>query len=103
MSIKLTENQTALLQNAARREDRCFVLPPNLKGAAAQKVATKLIAEGLALLWQFRFAGFGEEFFAVRTSPGRRSYEEFEDGLPDGRHARFWRRSADSLFSVPLV
>jgi hypothetical protein len=48
MSIKLTENQTALLQNAARREDRCFVLPPTLKGGAAQKVAAKLIGEGLA-------------------------------------------------------
>src|ERR1700689_5674698 len=48
MSIKFTENQTALLENAARREDRCFVLPPNLKGGAAQKVAAKLIAEGLA-------------------------------------------------------
>jgi hypothetical protein len=48
MSVKLTENQTALLQNAARREDRCFVLPPNLKGGTAQKVAAKLIAEGLA-------------------------------------------------------
>jgi hypothetical protein len=48
MSAKLTENQRALLQSAARREDRCFVLPPNLKGGAAQKVAAKLIAEGLA-------------------------------------------------------
>jgi hypothetical protein len=48
MSIKLTENQTALLQNAGRREDRCFVLPSNLKGGAAQKVAAKLIAGGLA-------------------------------------------------------
>ena len=48
MSVKLTENQRALLQNAARREDRCFVLPPNLKGGAAQKVAAKLIAVGLA-------------------------------------------------------
>jgi len=48
MSNRLTDNQRALLQNASRREDRCFVLPPHLKGGAAQKVATKLIAEGLA-------------------------------------------------------
>jgi hypothetical protein len=48
MSTKLTENQYALLQSASRREDRCFVLPSNLKGGAAQKVAAKLIAEGLA-------------------------------------------------------
>jgi hypothetical protein len=48
MPIKFTDNQRALLQSAAGREDRCFVLPPNLKGGAAQKVAAKLIAEGLA-------------------------------------------------------
>jgi Protein of unknown function (DUF3489) len=48
MSVKLTDNQRALLQSAARREDRCIVLPSNLKGGAAQKVAAKLIAEGLA-------------------------------------------------------
>ena len=47
MSAKLTENQTTLLQSAASREDRCFVLPSNLKGGAAQKVAAKLIAVGL--------------------------------------------------------
>jgi hypothetical protein len=48
MSAKLTENQHALLKSASRRDDRCFVLPSNLKGGAAQKVAAKLIAEGLA-------------------------------------------------------
>jgi hypothetical protein len=48
MSARLTENQRTLLQSASHREDRCFVLPPNLKGGAAQKVAAKLIAEGLA-------------------------------------------------------
>jgi hypothetical protein len=48
MSAKLTDSQRALLLGASRREDRCFVLPPNLKGGAAQKVAAKLIGEGLA-------------------------------------------------------
>jgi hypothetical protein len=48
MSIQLTDNQHALLRGASRREDRCLVLPSNLKGGAAQKVAAKLIAEGLA-------------------------------------------------------
>ena len=48
MSNRLTDNQRALLQSAAGREDRFFVLPSNLKGGAAQKVAAKLIAEGLA-------------------------------------------------------
>jgi hypothetical protein len=48
MSAKLTVNQYALLKSASLREDRSFVLPSNLKGGAAQKIATKLIAEGLA-------------------------------------------------------
>ena len=57
----------------------------------------------LALLWQFRFDGVGEEFLTMRTSPGWRLCEEVEDGLPDGRHAWLWRRSSDSFFSVPLL
>lgn len=48
MSIKLTDSQRALLLGASLREDRCLVSPSNLKGGAAQKVAAKLIAEGLA-------------------------------------------------------
>jgi hypothetical protein len=48
MSAKLTDNQHALLKSASHREDCCIVSPPNLKGGAAQKVAAKLIAEGLA-------------------------------------------------------
>jgi hypothetical protein len=48
MSTKLTDSQRALLEGASRRQDRCIVLPPNLKGGAAQNVATKLIIEGLA-------------------------------------------------------
>jgi hypothetical protein len=48
MSIKLTDTQLVMLSAAARREDRCIVPPPSLKGAAAQKIATKLVAAGLA-------------------------------------------------------
>jgi hypothetical protein len=48
MFIKLTETQIALLSAAAQREDRCLIAPPNLRGGAAQKVATKLISVGLA-------------------------------------------------------
>jgi Protein of unknown function (DUF3489) len=47
MSVKLTETQQLLLSAAAARDDRCVVLPSNLKGGAAQKVAAKLIAAGL--------------------------------------------------------
>jgi Protein of unknown function (DUF3489) len=48
MSVNLTDSQTALVESALRREDRCFALPPDLKGGPAQKVAAKLIAEGFA-------------------------------------------------------
>jgi hypothetical protein len=46
MSIKLTETQRVLLGAAARRKDLCLVAPPTLKGATAQKVASKLISAG---------------------------------------------------------
>ena len=74
-------------------------------------LATRIIQRGLdeqrpiteALLWQFRFDGFGEEFLTVGASPGWRPSKEVEDGLPDGRQAWLWRRSPDSFFSVPLL
>jgi hypothetical protein len=47
MSVKLTDRQNMMLRAAFLREDRCLALPPMLKGGAAQKVADKLIAEGL--------------------------------------------------------
>jgi Protein of unknown function (DUF3489) len=47
MSIKLTDAQFLMLSAAARREDRILAMPPKLKGAAAHKVAAKLIAAGL--------------------------------------------------------
>jgi len=52
----------------------------------------------LALLWQFGFDGVGDEFLAVGASLGWRPCEEVEDGLPDGRHARLWRRSPTLFF-----
>jgi hypothetical protein len=47
MSIKLSDMQLVILSAAAQRGDRCLTLPEKLKGAAAHKVATKLIAAGL--------------------------------------------------------
>ena len=47
MSIKLTDTQLVLLGAAAQRKDLCLVAPPTLKGATAQKVASKLISAGL--------------------------------------------------------
>jgi hypothetical protein len=43
MSIKLTETQLLMLSAAAQRNDRYLVAAPNLKAAAAQKIASKLI------------------------------------------------------------
>jgi len=44
---KLTEAQRIVLSAAARRADRCVVLLPRLKGAAAQRVVKKLVELGL--------------------------------------------------------
>ena len=46
MSIKLTDRQLVLLGSAAQRKDLCLIAPPTLKGATAQKVASKLISAG---------------------------------------------------------
>jgi hypothetical protein len=47
MSIKLSDTQLVMLSNAAQRDDHCLTLPEKLKGGAAHKVVTKLIAAGL--------------------------------------------------------
>jgi Protein of unknown function (DUF3489) len=47
MSIKLTDTQLIMLSAAAQRNDRYLVAAPNLKVAAAQKIASKLIGAGL--------------------------------------------------------
>jgi hypothetical protein len=47
MSVKLTDTQLLMLSAAAQRNDHCLVATPNLKIAAAQKIAGKLIASGL--------------------------------------------------------
>jgi Protein of unknown function (DUF3489) len=43
---KLTDTQLVTLSAASRREDRGIVLPPNLRGGAAQKLVAKLIELG---------------------------------------------------------
>jgi Protein of unknown function (DUF2924) len=44
---KLTDTQLVTLSAASQREDRGIVLPPNLKGGAAQKFVAKLVELGL--------------------------------------------------------
>jgi hypothetical protein len=65
MSIKLTNTQLVLLRAAAQRKDLCVVAPPTLKGATAQKVASRLIS-----------AGFVKEVKAKASDPLWRRDEE---------------------------
>jgi hypothetical protein len=65
MSIKLTDTQLVLLGAAVQRKDLCLVAPPTLKGATAQKVASKLIS-----------AGFVKEVKAKAGDPIWRRHEE---------------------------
>jgi hypothetical protein len=44
---KITDTQFAILSEASQRKDRCLILPKTLKGAAAEKVAAKLLKAGL--------------------------------------------------------
>ena len=48
MSFKLSDKQRELLSAAAEREGRLLAIPSQLKGAAAQKVAAKLVSAWLA-------------------------------------------------------
>ena len=65
MSIKLTNTQLMMLSAAAQRSDRCLVAAPNLKLAAAQKLASKLLA-----------AGFVKEIKATAAAPVWRRDDE---------------------------
>ena len=65
MSIKLTDTQLVLLGAAAQRKDLFLVARPTLKGATAEKVASKLIS-----------AGFVKEVKAKASDPIWRRDEE---------------------------
>jgi Protein of unknown function (DUF3489) len=45
--MKLTDTQLVILSAASQREDSAIELAPNLKGAAANKLVDKLLADGL--------------------------------------------------------
>ena len=72
-------------------------------GPSGQRAADHTGRCALALLWQILQSRLGDAFVTVRASPGRRSCEEVEDGLPDGGHARLRWWPCDSCFSVPLL
>jgi hypothetical protein len=48
MSFTLSAKQVEVLSAAAQHADRLLAIPPQFKGAVAQRLATKLISEGLA-------------------------------------------------------
>jgi len=97
MSIKLTGTQLVILSAAAQREDRCLILPPTLKGGAAQKVANKLISSGFtkevrpkagAPIWR-RDEESGEDYALKLTAAGAKAIAvaenpEREHGNDDG-------------------
>ncbi len=97
MSIKLTNTQLVILSAAAQREDRCLILPPTLKGGAAQKVANKLISSGFtkevrakagAPIWR-RDEESGEDYALKLTAAGAKAIAvaenpEREHGNDDG-------------------
>src|SRR5271166_4071959 len=91
MSIKLTDTQLVILSAAAQREDRCLILPPTLKGGAAQKVANKLISSGFtkevrpkagAPIWR-RDEESGEDYALKLTAAGAKAIVADEDVEPD--------------------
>jgi hypothetical protein len=45
--VKLPDTQLVILSAASRREDRCLIVPKDLKRPAAEKLAAKLLAAGL--------------------------------------------------------
>ena len=46
-ATRLTETQWMVLSAASQRDDHCAMLPPRLRGGAAQKVVKKLLDLGL--------------------------------------------------------
>jgi hypothetical protein len=94
MSIKLSDTQLVMLSAAAQRDDRCLTLPEKLKGVAAQKVAAKLIAAGLAKkvkakagtpVWR-RDEQAGQSYALKLTAAGARSIavDPEDDAEPAG-------------------
>jgi hypothetical protein len=99
MSAKLTDTQLVMLSAAALRHDRCLVVPQNLKGSAAQKVAAKLIGAGLAKegkakpgapVWR-RDEQAGQSFSLKLTAAGAKAIaiddsSAHGEGTEDGGH-----------------
>ncbi len=102
---KLTDTQLAILSAASQREDRCLIAPKNLKGGAAQKVAAKLLAAGLAreikartgmALWR-RDEEAGQAYSLKLTAAGLKAIAADEgDSRPSARMGASPNASEDS-------
>ncbi len=88
MSIKLTDTQLVILSAAAQRDDRCLTVPKSLKGASAQKVASKLLAAGLVkeikakpgmAVWR-RDEEAGQSFALKLTAAGMKAIAVEDEG-----------------------
>jgi hypothetical protein len=94
MSIELTDTQFVMLSDAARREDRCLVALPSLKGGAKLKVANKLISTGFvteiearvgAPVWRSE-SETGQAYTLRLTAEGAKAIGLDEDAeAPDSR------------------
>ena len=76
--MKLTDTQLVLLSAASQRDDRALEIPDKLRGGAAQKVAAKLVAEGL--VEEVRSRG-GLPVWRRDASDGPRSLRLTKQGL----------------------
>jgi hypothetical protein len=102
---KLTDTQLAILCAASQREDRCLIAPKNLKGGAAQKVAAKLLAAGLAreikaktgmALWR-RDEETGQAYSLKLTAGGLKAIAVGEgDSQPNARKGASLNANEDS-------
>jgi Protein of unknown function (DUF3489) len=122
MSNTLTDTQLMLLSAAAQRDDRCLVIPPNLRGGAAQRVAAKLVAAGFVKeikakagmpLWRrdeqaaqsyaLKLTAAGAKAIVVEESPASQDRAEFRRPVvpADPSTAREARRGASAVESAP--
>ena len=99
-ATKLTETQQIVLSAAAQRGDRCVMLPPRLKGAAAQRIMKKLV--DLGLIEEVRARG---DLPVWRRDRKPRLHVQNRGRAAKGRPVRLggWPRSGPIILLQPVV
>jgi len=99
-ATKLTETQQIVLSAAAQRGDRCVMLPPRLKGAAAQRIMKKLV--DLGLIEEVRARG---DLPVWRRDRKPRLHVQNRGRAAKGRPVRLggWPRSGPIILLPPAV